>query len=150
MSIFLDIMVGMTRLSDNFLLSEFQIGCEGECAIYPDEDLLRLLQHLRYKIQAPIKITSGARSFKQHLKIYEGKKKIPLNSRHLPSFNTTKLRAVDITQNVCTYPDLKTIILRLRDTHMPDIHLGIGVSNNFLHIDIDRNKDTFWSYNDPA
>lgn len=137
------------RLSPNFSLSEFQVGWEGTGVIYPYYSLLHLLQLLRDEIKKPIKITSGARTLKQHLKIYEGKSKPP-NSRHLPSFNTTKLRAVDITQNVCTYQDLKTIILRLRDTYMADTPLGIGVSNNFLHLDIDRKKDTFWSYNDPA
>jgi hypothetical protein len=137
------------RLSPNFSLSEFQVGWDGGGVIYPYYSLLHLLQLLRDEIKNPIKITSGARSFNQHLKIYAGKAKPP-NSRHLPSFNTTKLRAVDITQNVCTYQDLKTIILRLRDTHMADIPLGIGVSNNFLHLDIDRKKDTFWSYNGSA
>jgi hypothetical protein len=136
------------RLSPNFLLSEFQIGWDGD-VIYPDDHLLKLLQLLRDDIKNPIKITSGARSFNQHLKIYACKAKPPLNSRHLPSFNTTKLRAVDIMTEY-NYKDLKTIILRLRDTHMADIPLGIGVSNNFLHLDIDRKKDTFWSYNGSA
>lgn len=135
------------KLSKNFSLSEFQVGFDGGYLVQPDDNLLQLLQLLRDDIATPITITSGARTFLQHAAIYNfDTKKIIWNSRHLPSFKTNKLRAADIIQNKYTYESLKYRLLDLRDNHMPDVKIGIGVSDTFLHLDIDRKYDAFWNY----
>jgi hypothetical protein len=135
------------QISKNFSLSEFQVGYEGDCIIYPDDRLISLLQLLRDDIAVPITITSGARTFFKHASIYNfDTKKIIWNSRHLPSFKSNKLRAVDIVQNKYTYESLKFRLLDLRDTYMPDVKIGVGVSDNFLHLDVDRKYDAVWNY----
>ena len=133
------------KLSKNFSLSEFQVGFDGGYLVQPDYRLVQMLQLLRDDIGVPVTITSGARTFLQHAGLYKFKN-ITFNSRHLPSFKTNKLRAADITQNRYTYESLKYRLLDLRDTHMPDVKIGIGVSDTFLHLDIDRKYDAYWNY----
>ena len=96
------------QLSENFSLSEFG-------GVRPDRKLLFILQKLRDLTEKKITILNAGRTPKEHIAIYkelEKKKKIytkgnglgsedlidviPWGSRHLPTFETTNLRAVDI------------------------------------------------------
>lgn len=97
------------QLSENFKLSEFNY-------VEPDPRLLHILQYLRDRIGEPIVVTDSARTFSEHVAVYQklerkGKLKtrgnglgdkalidcIPMDSRHLPSYSTPYLRACDIS-----------------------------------------------------
>ena len=131
------------QLSDNFLLSEFN-------GVEPHHDLLLLLQRAREEVKQPIIINKNggsARTFREHFDIYykkyggSWKEHIPWDSRHLPKYNTG-LRAVDIYSNDVTGKELAWLFRNIADKH--GINIGLGVSDNWIHIDVDREKNATW------
>lgn len=136
------------RISKNFLLSEYNPNWTYKY-VEPDQILGSLLQTLRDRV-GPVTITSGPRTFKQHLALYNNNdiSKVTYNSRHLPKFGNIMLRAADISvkHHDGRYDEIKTQLLDIRDKIYPSCFLGIGVANNFLHLDVDRERDTFWTY----
>jgi hypothetical protein len=149
------------QLSKNFNLSEFK-------NVNPDPRLLSLLQCLRNTLGLAITITDSARTVLEHISLYkklsyDTKIKtyenglsndsllniIPWGSRHLPSFDTPYLRAVDI--NVTGTDSIKLTGHRLKDQVLKiamalDINIGLGVGKTFLHIDVDRESNVIWEY----
>ena len=136
------------------------------------QKLLYILQKLRSHTGRTIKILKGGagRTPKQHVAIYkqlEKEKKIhtkgnglgsedlidviPWGSRHLPTFETTNLRAVDIKcssiYGFYSGEDIKNMILEIIDKKKY-INVGIGVASKSAHVDIARAGDNaIWRYN---
>ncbi len=166
------------KLSKNFKLSEFGY-------YMPDVRLVIILQYLRNVTKSPIYINNKdgvGRTIEQHINIYknlESKKiiktkknglgnkdlydLIPFGSRHLPSFDTSSLRAVDFSirsknnylsgkeifkyiqefvNSVLWYRYLKKA--KFKDEN--DQYIGVGIGKTFLHLDIDRQRHTVWEY----
>lgn len=151
------------QLSENFSLSEFG-------GVRPDRKLLFILQKLRNLTGSKITILNAGRTPKEHIAIYkelEKKKKIytkgnglgsedlidviPWGSRHLPTFETLNLRAVDIKcssiYGFYSGEDIKNMILEIIDKKKY-INVGIGVASKSAHVDIARAGDNaIWRYN---
>ena len=134
------------KLSDNFWIKEFNY-------VDPHDDLLFLLQKAREELGQSITITKdggSTRTFKEHFNIYYKRyaddfyKHIPWGSRHLPKYNTG-LRAVDISSDGVTGKELSYLLKDIAD--MYNIHIGLGVGKNWVHIDVDRKCYATWSYN---
>ena len=100
------------------------------------------------------------RTFREHIEIYKRKAarrgeafdidKVPLGSRHLPCFNTLDLRAVDIAMSrngkYLTGEECEDEIYRARERLGGRMHVGIGVPQFGLHVDVYRDKDARWTY----
>lgn len=164
------------QLSSNFWFSEFKY-------VEPDPRLLYILQWLRDKTNNPVTITDSARTIKEHLNTYlklenEGKiptvgngkgndtlwDKIPWSSRHLPTFKSRYLRAVDINAEKDSsdrYSGLELYDLVMECIRTPGYldmlnelgydsksegFVGTGIGKTFLHLDIDRSQNTKWGY----
>tara|TARA_R110000868_G_scaffold33755_1_gene122206 strand:- start:4053 stop:4511 length:459 start_codon:yes stop_codon:yes gene_type:complete len=144
------------QLTENFKLSEFGY-------VTPNPALINCLQAMREALGQPLTITSGPRSITDHVAIYKKletdhiiKTKgnglssvdlidfIPWESRHLPSFETEDLQAVDITSDLVSGDTLSS--LALNQAKGTGIKLGLGIGSTFLHIDTDRDTDTIWRY----
>jgi hypothetical protein len=148
------------RYSKNFTSWDFKY-------IEPESDLVKVLQALRDKTGDSITISNGAREIEDHIRIYKdlesqnklgGKKwydAIPWGSRHLPTFETSKLRAVDIkavkergdngkVKSFYKGSELYEFLKKIQEDL--SLYLGIGVGKEYCHIDVDRTKDTVWYY----
>ena len=143
------------KLSKNFWKSEFG-------GVNPNADLLRILQAIRDEVKKPIVITSSTRELADHIRIYKeldeaGKlskpwyEAMPLASRHLPTFKTHKLRAVDFKilkgkkngkKIYFTGEYLKKLVYQFKE----NICVGVGIGKEYLHLDVDRKSDTVWRY----
>ena len=136
------------KISKNFHDYEFK-------NIKPDLNLLTLLQATRDAIDCPIKITDSIRTIQDHIEIYkkiykdDWFEKIPWGSRHLPCWETPNLRAVDIKAKKKDGSYWKGGILAeavKEEAKTLNIHIGLGVGKEFLHIDVDRKQFTTWNY----
>jgi len=166
------------KLSKNFKLSEFGF-------FMPDVRLVIILQYLRNVTNCPVYINKKdgvGRTIEQHIEIYKnlesrkiiktkknrlGNKDlyelIPFGSRHLPSFRTNSLRAVDFSiKSENSYLSGKEIFKYIQDfvnsklwyrylkkakfKDENDCYIGVGVGKTFLHLDIDRERHTVWEY----
>ena len=155
-----------TYVSKNFALSEFG-------GVRPDPLLVAALQCLRDDLRRPIKIMNGPRTIEEHIAIYkklsdEGKLAtlengkgdkslidcIPWGSRHLPTHDYPCLRAVDFTVHRegkgmytgnAIYDIMKPMLEEIREVY-PHLHTGIGIGKEFIHLDVDRERDTVWRY----
>jgi hypothetical protein len=141
----------LLRKPDHFTEEEFG-------GVTPHPDLLYLLDKLRDALGICM-ITSGPRTILDHIKIYRDKygelwqQKIPWNSRHLPTFKTSYLRAVDLQVIQKKHENgmvdffhgenIKNEVLKLKG----DINVGVGVGLDYIHLDIDRDiPHTVWYY----
>ena len=144
------------KLSKNFWKSEFG-------GINPNADLLRIIQAIRDEVKKPVTITSSTRELADHIRIYrelgeQGHLKepwydaMPTKSRHLPTFKTFKLRAIDFKilkekksgkRIYFTGDYLKKLVYQFKD----NISVGVGIGNEYLHLDVDRKSDVIWRYN---
>ena len=98
-------------------------------------------------------ITDGARSIQEHVEIYKKNypknwhEKIPFGSRHLPSWDTIYLRAIDIKlyhkDREMTGDEIKLAVEAVKDK---SIFFGYGIGKNYLHVDCDRKRPTEWRY----
>lgn len=142
----------MTKLSENFKLSEFG-------GIQPHPALLSILQYLANRTKHFIIITNGPRSIQDHIKIYQDKfgdnweLKIPWKSRHLPKHGCPYLRAVDfkivdkISKEAMQGDDIYNLIREACiSKNYQGNKTGIGIASNWCHLDIDRDKHTMWRY----
>ena len=164
------------KVSHNFWLSEFNY-------VMPDYRLLLILQNgIRNYTKSPVTILNSTRTVKEHVQIYkelESKKQIatknnglsdialidviPWGSRHLPTFETSYLRAVDIKcknsnggyytgleiyNSIMFYVESEEFLVQLNKNNFKyqDRFVGIGIGKHFVHIDIDRKKHTKWEY----
>jgi hypothetical protein len=167
------------KLSKNFYLSEFNY-------FEPDSRLILILQYLRKKFKYPVlinKINGVGRTIEQHIELYkrlEDERKIktisnklgnknlyemiPFQSRHLASYNTPYLRAVDfsiknggvdffsgksifdVIQDFVNSKLYKRLLRRKKFKNENDCFVGVGVGKTFIHLDIDRKKNTVWHY----
>ena len=135
------------KISKNFHDYEFK-------NIKPDLNLLTLLQATRDAIDCPIQITDSIRTIQAHIEIYkkiykdDWFEKIPWGSRHLPCWHTPNLRAVDIKTKKKDGSYWKGGILAeavKEEAKALNIHIGLGVGKEFLHIDVDRKQFTTWN-----
>lgn len=160
------------RVSDNFWLSEFGY-------VYPDPRILSILEAVRHRTGAAIVISDAGRDARTLLNIYLKLEKehhikttgnglgdkdildvIPWKSRHLASFGTPYLRAVDFkctkkTGGYYTGAEIHDIIMwyvgteaytTQDDVKTGGCFVGIGIGHNYTHLDIDRKKHTVWRY----
>lgn len=140
------------KISSNFWEYEFDF-------IIPHPDLINLLQQVRDHLNKSIKITSAKREIEKHISIYKKKygekwpKKIPWNSRHLPSFECPYLRAVDFKvlkykkNGIKIYMSGVEIKEHIQLVKPENLHLGLGVGNTFIHLDVNREREVERSYN---
>ena len=166
------------KLSKNLKLSEFGY-------FMPDVRLVIILQYLRNVTGSPVYINKkdGVGRTIEHLitiyknlearKIIKTKKNglgnkdlydlIPFQSRHLPSFNTINLRAVDFSikskNNYLSGAEIFNYIqdfvnsklwhrylktAKFKDEN--DSYIGVGIGKTFVHLDIDRQRHTVREY----
>lgn len=109
------------QLSENFSLSEFECNCSQCSTVELDMNLIRLLEALRERLQAPIKVTSGYRC-PAHNKAVGGVS----NSQHV------KGTAADI--QVSGYLPVEVAAAA------EDLFGGIGTYNNFTHLDVRQTR----------
>lgn len=123
--------------------------------------LLKILDKVENELGLKVIVTDSDRTFKEHVDLYkklfiEGKldgskqliDQIPFNSRHLPTFMSVYLRAVDV--NILD-GDKKLSGDEIEQTIKPiawyiGVKLGFGKGSTFAHIDI-REKEANWNYN---
>jgi len=166
------------KLSKNLKLSEFGY-------FMPDVRLVIILQYLRNVTGSPVYINKkdGVGRTIEHLitiyknlearKIIKTKKNglgnkdlydlIPFQSRHLPSFNTINLRAVDFSikskNNYLSGAEIFNYIQDFVNSKLwhrylkkakfkgeNDSYIGVGIGKTFVHLDIDRQRHTVWEY----
>lgn len=119
------------------------------------DDLVKILNHLEQKEKCKITITDLGRTIQEHIATYKKihgaawMEHITWDSRHLPCWKTSKLRAVDFKCSVDgKYLSGKQIkILILKVANELKIKVGLGVGSVFVHLDVDREIYTEWSYN---
>lgn len=114
------------------------------------QELITIVNELEKSTGLKVNIKDLGRTPKQHVDIYKkiyGAKweaNIAWDSRHLPCFETSDLRAIDLGLGKFTGLQLsvkiKEIATRLK------IVVGIGVGSNFCHLDI-RPVFAEWKYN---
>jgi hypothetical protein len=139
-----------------FKLSEFK-------GITPDPKLFSILHEARL-LGGPISISSpngGPRTVKEHILVYKdiyGEKwmdHITWGSRHLPRHGTEYLEAVDFSSrlqngDIFAGAKIKEFVLQAREYVQEalgvKIPIGLGVGKRFIHLDVYRNKDAFWTY----
>ena len=136
------------KLSKNFSYYEFKDAT-------PEPELLAILQGTRDVLDCAIKITDSIRTLHEHVEIYQKiygddwMEKIPWKSRHLPCWETPNLRAVDIK---AINPDgtfLKGLKLAEAIKGVAKdrpCHIGLGVGEKFVHLDVDRDAFVTWTY----
>lgn len=119
-------MIGINeiKLDKNFYLSEFECHCCKAVRLHPL--LLHQLIKLRLILEEPVYINSGYRCKKGN-KLAGGTS----NSYHLFGM------AVDIKVKICSIADLAVYAEKVGFN-------GIGVYNNFLHLDV-RTDKYHWS-----
>jgi hypothetical protein len=123
----------------------------------PHPFLLQLLEAVRKELNSPVILTSLGRTFEEHINIYKEiygdnwSTKLVANSRHLPSWETSFLRAVDFKvvkkdKSLFTGEEIKKAIFTVSEK-LSWINIGIGVGDYWSHVDIDRTKrKTIWYY----
>lgn len=144
----------LNRRPKYFKESEFKLGT-------PHPDLLTLLDELRSHIGKPIVITSSGRTVLDQIRIYEEKygsrwlEKIPWGSKHLPSYESPYVRAVDFQVITSKGKDFTYYLggKSIRDELLhvqkkfPDIGMAIGVGDEFVHLEVgDEPKPRIWYY----
>ena len=90
-------------------------------------------------------------------KIYYGDKwaeKIPWGSRHLPTFKLSGILRANDFKVIKGYDNnrspifmpgsaIKDNILKIRPK---GLFIGLGIGQNFFHLDVDRQRDAEWGY----
>tara|TARA_R100000963_G_C4640113_1_gene103788 strand:+ start:1188 stop:1607 length:420 start_codon:yes stop_codon:yes gene_type:complete len=136
------------KLSKNFSDYEFKNAT-------PDPGLLSILQGTRDVIDSTIKITDSTRTINEHINLYKRihgeawMEKIPWKSRHLPCWKTSYLRAVDFKATKADGSPWKGAMLAEAVKSVAkdlNIHIGLGVGSQFIHLDIDRGAFVSWGY----
>ena len=106
---------------------------------------------------APVILTSTGRTFGEHINLYkkvygdDWEDKLTVDSRHLPSWKTNFLRAVDFKVikkdgTLYTGDEIKDEITNASNK-LTWVNIGIGVAKFWCHLDIDRTKrETIWYY----
>ncbi|MDP8926995.1 MAG: D-Ala-D-Ala carboxypeptidase family metallohydrolase [Actinomycetota bacterium] len=128
-------LVRSVRLAPNFVVGEFarsggrrfnrsRISCE----------LVASLQRLRDHVGRPITITSGYRSFRYNVELYEARGKEPTNSQHSSG------RAVDLKISGMSGLEIAKLALEVCGTE-----IGVGVGNSYAHVDV-RGRYARWTY----
>lgn len=117
--------------------------------INPNLDLvLSRLETLGYTIIP----TSWGRTPREQCRIYQElygedikAKDIPWGSRHLPTFKDNLLRAMDFAVRykgeLVDPKDAAELVLSVRPQ---DLKVGIKAYSSFVHLDVDRKRDTTW------
>lgn len=119
------------------------------------KELVRILTSI-VNLGYDIDFISLGRSFAHHIQVYkdiarkEGKEfdinDVPLDSRHLPTFDTIDLRAVDFrlykNGKAIDGDKIKELIIEVKG----GVKVGIGVGKKMCHLDIDRDKEARWRY----
>lgn len=141
-------MIEDRQISNHFWLSEFNF-------VEPDPRLLKLLEIVRDHFHDRLVITESTRTLTNHIQIYKdryGKEwldEIPWKSRHLPTWRTPLLRAVDFKvvaddlRGLCYHgEEIYRAITRLKG----DYCVGVGIADYWVHLDVDRWIDRDWRY----
>ena len=105
-----------------------------------------------------LNIEGLGRTFGDHIRIYKNIAKkagkpfniddVPMGSRHLPCWSTTKLRALDFdiynpsTKDYLTSDECVDLVNNIRG----DIKVGMGLHAHTIHLDVDRRSDAIWLY----
>jgi flagellar protein FlgJ len=101
--------------------------------------LVRNLQKVRDRVGQPVQVTSGYRSYKYNVELYESCGQKPINSQHSSG------RAADIATAGMTGLEIAKLAL---DVCGPNI--AVGVANTYAHVDV-RGEWARWTYlTDPA
>jgi uncharacterized protein YcbK (DUF882 family) len=101
--------------------------------------LVRNLQKIRDRVGQPVQVTSGYRSYKYNVELYESRGEKPINSQHSSG------RAADIATAGMTGLEIAKLAI---DTCGPNI--AVGVANTYAHVDV-RGEWARWTYlSDPA
>jgi hypothetical protein len=136
------------KLSKNFSDYEFKNAI-------PEPKLLAMLQGTRDIVDCAIKITDSIRTINEHIEIYkriygeDWLQKIPWKSRHLPCWDTPNLRAVDFKAIKSDGSFWKgTMLAEAVKSVAKDlnVHIGLGIGSEFIHLDVDRKSFTTWGY----
>ncbi|HZC99990.1 MAG TPA: D-Ala-D-Ala carboxypeptidase family metallohydrolase, partial [Actinomycetes bacterium] len=128
-----------TQLAPNFIVSEFATSggrpwdmARISCA------LVACLQRIRDHVGKPVTITSGYRSYKYNLELYERRGQKPTNSQHSSG------RAADINISGMRGIDIAKLAMELCGTE-----IGVGVANTHAHVDV-RGRYNRWTYLDDS
>ena len=113
----------MSKLSLNFVRSEFECGCGCGFDVV-DAELIKLLENIRFHFNAIVNVSSGARCEAYNESVGGSK-----NSQHLLG------KAADITL-VGVAPD--SVAEYVAFSH-PNTY-GLGRYNTFTHVDVRDNK----------
>lgn len=128
------------RLATNFVVGEFcssggrlsdlaRISCK----------LVRNLQKIRDHLGQPMQVTSGYRSYKRNIELYESRGQKPTNSRHSSG------QAADIATAGMSGPEIAKLAITICGPK-----LAVGVANTYTHVDV-RGAYERWTYfDDPA
>ena len=137
--------------------------------VWPRQSLLDLLNRVRDNMDSPVIVTSGARTPEDHVRIYRDKLDtgnmtadafidlVPWGSKHLPVYGESTLRAVDIIAvngeglkrtgfTIGKYVRQAVHELRGRGIWDDNVHFALGIGAMFVHLDVDRDRDTTWEY----
>jgi uncharacterized protein YcbK (DUF882 family) len=117
--------IKMGNLSKHFSRDEFKCPCCGY--FHESKPLIEGLEKLRGKIGLPIKVNSGSRCVLHNIQVGGSDR-----SSHLTG------KAADIT---CR--DVKTLL-----SAALKVFSRVGISANYIHVDVDEDKDQdlFWVY----
>ena len=114
-------------MTKNFSNRELQCRCG--CGALPSEEFMRRVQVLRDIINRPLVVNSAARCVSHNRAVGGGE-----NSQHLTG------NAIDLRVNSGTEAfQIAEWAIRLGFT-------GIGIANNFIHIDTRQSMPTIWRY----
>jgi uncharacterized protein YcbK (DUF882 family) len=126
-----------TRLSTNFVVSEFATsGGQQSSMARISCALVSCLQRIRDHVAKPVSITSGYRSYKYNIELYQRRGQTPTNSQHSSG------RAADISIAGMRGLDIAKLAMELCGTE-----LGVGVANTYAHVDV-RGSYARWTYLD--
>lgn len=124
-----------TLLAPNFSVGELaRSGGQRFDVARIDPEFVRCLQALRDHVGAPVRVTSGYRSWGYNEKIYERRGKKPTLSRHCCG------QAADVR---ISGMDGMAIAKATLDAYGRDI--GVGIGSDFAHIDV-RGHWARWTY----
>lgn len=115
------------QLTKDFSTDEMKCPCCGVCDVTPP--LMAKLQTLRTKWGKPIRVTSGYRCEKHNLAVGGVS-----DSQH------TVGKAADIEVDAASRYDFINLALSTGFT-------GIGIANNFVHLDVQEGPPALWKYN---
>ncbi|MGH2741471.1 MAG: YcbK family protein [Thermoleophilaceae bacterium] len=132
--------VQSVQLATNFIVSEFcSSGGQPSDLARISCRLVRNLQKIRDRVGQPVQITSGYRSYKYNVKLYESRGQKPINSQHSSG------RAADIATAGMSGLEIAKLAIEICGPN-----IAVGVANTYAHVDV-RGEWARWTYlTDPA